>query len=571
MKKFLITTVVGIATTASFGAASLKAPQIGGTPTVATPTATTNTARAGTMRAQTMKTSSISAPASVTTTQSIATPVSTETTDARIALLKGIKGFNPGKVKDTAAATSELNSLNDRIEELTAQLDRAEAAQSNIITESNLEAKIDEKLATSELVTRDQLQQIVAALPNYRSDLQKVYNKTINGQRYYCEIWQISIPEWNAIESTFITPKCYDHDVIYGRTCILDGEARKLQNTDYKWRFNLCYLDNNTASVAEHYNTIGIDNPLQATEGFTILTNASDARIDDVYIPAFCGHETNYWCGKYSIDGEYNYDNPQDRTLKIYRRLEGIYMTKQTFEQSGTNTWIVQRYATNEPGENSTKAEVAEYVRAQACEGKDEDECFVPEESVYIFPTTLWARPRYQVDVYMPYTPPAPAHFTQIGYDNPLQATEGFTIATNATDAEINNGFIPTFCGHESNYWCGKYSIDGEYNYDNPQDRTLKMYRRREGIYMTKQTFAQYGNDTWDCQKYMTNEPDGNSTTATVAEHVSAQACQGKEANECFVTNVFVHQTTLWAKPRYEVEVCSLVGTISEAPTPLIY
>ncbi len=145
MKKFLITTMLGIATTAAFGAASLRAPQMGGTVTVATPTAT-NTARAGTMRTQTMKTSSVSTPSVTTAQSSIATPVSTETTDARIALLKGIKGFNPGKIKDTTAATNELNSLNDRIEELTAQLDRAEAAQSSVITEANIDAKITEKL-----------------------------------------------------------------------------------------------------------------------------------------------------------------------------------------------------------------------------------------------------------------------------------------------------------------------------------------------------------------------------------------------------------------------------------------
>ena len=144
MKKFLITTALSIATTAAFGAASVRTPQLGGA--TVTPAATTNTARAGTMRAQTMKTSSVSTPAPVTTTQSIATPVSTETTDARIALLKGIKGFNPSKIKDTTTATSELNSLNDRIEELTAQLDRAEAAQSSVITEANIDAKITEKL-----------------------------------------------------------------------------------------------------------------------------------------------------------------------------------------------------------------------------------------------------------------------------------------------------------------------------------------------------------------------------------------------------------------------------------------
>lgn len=138
MKKILTMTALVTITTASFGAASLKAPQRIGTTATATPT---TTARAGTMRAQTMKTSSVSTP-SVTTTQSIATPVSTETTDARIALLKGIKGFNPGKVKDTTAAQQELNNINSQIEELQAQLDRAEAAQSTVLTEANVNDKV---------------------------------------------------------------------------------------------------------------------------------------------------------------------------------------------------------------------------------------------------------------------------------------------------------------------------------------------------------------------------------------------------------------------------------------------
>ena len=568
MKKFLITTMLGIATTAAFGAASVRAPQMGGTTTVTTPTAT-NTARAGTMRTQTMKTSSVSTPTSVTTTQSIATPVSTETTDARIALLKGIKGFNPGKIKDTTAAQQQdLTEINSRIEDLRAQLDQAEAAQSSIITESNIDAKIDEKFATSGLVTRDQLQQIMAAMPNYRSDLQKVYNTTLNGQRYYCEIWQISIPEWSAIESTFIIPKCDDHEVIYSRTCILDGEAKKLQNTDYKWRFNLCYRDNNTASVAEHFNTIGIDNPLQATEGFTILTNASDARIDDVYIPAFCGHETNYWCGKYSIDGEYNYDNPQDRTLKMYRRLEGIYMTNQTFEQSGTNTWIVQRYATNEPGENSTKAEVAAYVRENVCENMAANDCIVPEASVFIHPTTLWAKPRYEIEVHIQI--PSPTFIEQISTYAPFQVTQGITVSTNASDEEIDNSVIPFLCGHEPNYWCSKYGdIEGELDPTNPrQGRTLKIQKRLEGFYTNQQYFVNQDNNVWDCKTYWTNDPGENNDSAQAATYVRTQVCRGKEPDKCFVTNSVINPTQ-WAKPRYQVDICSLVD--NELPTPLTY
>ncbi len=139
----IATAIVGNA----FGAASLRAPQIGGTATNTTPTA--NIARAGTMRTQMMKTSSVSAP-SVTTTQSIATPVSTETTDARIALLKGIKGFNPGKIKDTTSAQQELNAINTRIEELQNKLDVAESAQVNIESKTYTKDEIDTLIAESE-------------------------------------------------------------------------------------------------------------------------------------------------------------------------------------------------------------------------------------------------------------------------------------------------------------------------------------------------------------------------------------------------------------------------------------
>ena len=174
-KTLLITTVVGIATTAAFGAASLRAPQIGGTPT-STPTAT-NTARAGTLRAQTMKTSSVSSPASVTTTQSIATPVSTETTDARLALLKGIKGFNPGKIKDTTAAQQELNAIDSRIEELQSKLDRAENAAdqtaklTDVYTKEQVEAKIDEKISaigtstgTKETYSKEEVNELLSEI-----------------------------------------------------------------------------------------------------------------------------------------------------------------------------------------------------------------------------------------------------------------------------------------------------------------------------------------------------------------------------------------------------------------------
>ncbi|MBO4582504.1 MAG: hypothetical protein J5714_00405 [Alphaproteobacteria bacterium] len=144
-KTLLITTVVGIATTAAFGAASVRAPQLGGGATT-TPATTSTTARAGTLRAQTMKTSMSTSTATPTTTASISEPIAAETTDARLSFLKSVKGFNPGKVKDTSATQQELNNIDSRIEELQSKLDAAESAQATVLTESNIDAKIEEKL-----------------------------------------------------------------------------------------------------------------------------------------------------------------------------------------------------------------------------------------------------------------------------------------------------------------------------------------------------------------------------------------------------------------------------------------
>jgi len=174
-KTLLITTIVGIATTAAFGAASLRAPQIGGGAT-ATPT-TTTTARAGTMRTQTKKTSMSTSVAAPTVTASVSEPVATETTDARLSFLKGVKGFNPGKVKDTTTTQQELNSIDSRIEELQSKLDAAESAQATVLTESNIDAKITEKLTalgtsidTKETYSKTELNNMIPTL-NDRGNL----------------------------------------------------------------------------------------------------------------------------------------------------------------------------------------------------------------------------------------------------------------------------------------------------------------------------------------------------------------------------------------------------------------
>ncbi len=160
MKKILTMTALVTITTASFGAASLKAPQrIGNTATV---TAPSTTARAGTLRTPTMKTSSVSTP-SVTTTQ-----IATEPTESRIALLKGAKGLNPGKIKDTKNAQQELKVIDTRIEELQSKLDQAEAIQHTVLKEENINDKITtsvESKTYTKAEIDDMLSDVIKKLP----------------------------------------------------------------------------------------------------------------------------------------------------------------------------------------------------------------------------------------------------------------------------------------------------------------------------------------------------------------------------------------------------------------------
>ena len=286
-KTLLITTVLGIATTAAFGAASLRAPQMGGTATVTTPTAT-NTARAGTMRTQTMKTSSVSAP-SVTTTQSIATPVSTETTDARLSLLKGIKGFNPGKIKDTTAAQQELNAIDSRIEELQSKLDQAETAAdqtaklTDVYTKEQVEAKINEKISAigTSTGTKDTYSktEINKLLPYKENGL--VYLPVLPGQPGSGDI--------GTATPTVIAPE---------------------------WRFrNMGFetYDNNMVTIHK-FVTLAPNNE---------ITN---------FVNEFC-HDiesgNSYWCGKYGDTLPYNNDTGE-RMFKIRHRHRGHAYHTQT-------------------------------------------------------------------------------------------------------------------------------------------------------------------------------------------------------------------------------------------------
>ncbi|MBO4583330.1 MAG: hypothetical protein J5714_04730 [Alphaproteobacteria bacterium] len=209
MKKVLCATTLAVITTTAFGAASLRAPQLGGAATATPATAPATTARAGTMRAQTMKTSMSTSNATPTTTASISEPIATETTDARLSFLKGIKNLNSGKVKDTTAATNELNSLNNRIEELQSKLDAAESAQATVLTESNIDAKIDEKLTAlgttstetySKTDIDNLLNEIKRKLPTFDDNGDRMTWTDPNGNLINQSIWQLTAgPSWYPV------------------------------------------------------------------------------------------------------------------------------------------------------------------------------------------------------------------------------------------------------------------------------------------------------------------------------------------------------------------------------------
>ena len=209
MKKVLCATTLAVITTTAFGAASLRAPQLGGGVTATPTTASTTTARAGTLRAQTMKTSMSTSTNAPTVTASISEPVATETTDARLSFLKGIKNLNSGKVKDTTAASNELNSLNNRIEELQSKLDAAESAQATVLTESNIDAKITEKLTAlgttstetySKTDIDNLLNEIKRKLPTFDDNGDRMTWTDPNGNLINQSIWQLTAgPSWYPV------------------------------------------------------------------------------------------------------------------------------------------------------------------------------------------------------------------------------------------------------------------------------------------------------------------------------------------------------------------------------------
>ena len=513
MKKFLITTIVGIATTTAFGAASLRAPQMGGTATVATPTAT-NTARAGTLRAQTMKTSSVSTPASVTITQSIAAPVSTETTDARIALLKGIKGFNPGKIKDTTAATSELNSLNDRIEELTAQLDRAEAAQSTVLTESNLEAKIEQKLSalgtstsTKETYSKEEVNNLLTAL---EKKLPKIDDK---GNMTWTD------PNGNLVAQSFYWINLVDQNIHWLLSAVQDQGWVQIPIADI----------------------------------FTYHTNKTDTAIQQYVSTTVCSGETSTWCIVTGItplgDGI--------KEVKVLRLRHGGGLIASLSEYLG---YTSSDYWTFESSPQ-------EYIKNMVCGDMPENECNINNDPNYSHPINFGESyglsgnqlqllsiirvnkvTRYYMDLNWQSDESLSLH-------QPNMATY-LSYKTNMSEEQIEEYVSTVPCHDETpgSGWCLITQLDQSYMYGVPLTYVLVKrlhhgYKHGNIDYIT--------NNNTRVQNFVTIEDNAE-------EYILDQICGNRPSSECHL--LADHQTDCRAISPTPRQICEVY--IERSPEP---
>ncbi len=520
MKKFLITTVVGIATTAAFGAASLRAPQIGGTATVAAPTATTNTARAGTMRTQTMKTSSVSTP-SVTTTQSIATPVSTETTDARIALLKGIKGFNPGKIKDTTAATNELNAIDSRIEELQSKLDQAEAAAdqtaklTDVYTKEQVEAKIDEKISaigTSTSAKETYSKAEVDAL------LQNIVKKLP-------QIDERGNMTWTDPNGNLVTHSIYYINLV--------NEADHL----------LISFVQDQGMVSQPIAHI-----------FTYHTNKTDTAIQQYVSTTVCSGETSKWCGIVSIN---SINNGEAKEVKVMRLIHGgdlIASTPEYYGYTSSEYWTF---------EDSPK----EYVRNKICGDRPENECNVNE-----FYTRIWDA---MGEIYNP------GQFQDLAIVRIYKLTRYYmdlveqsnmrdnlldpgtyigTMSrynTNMSDEEIDEYLSSTICNDETSGsgWCERSIVSNYSQYGVPR-RQFMVYRLYHGYQHGSYRYITSNNT--EIRNFLTAENDAEG-------YILSEVCGTRPSSECHLATGY--QTTCRAQDtNLNKNVCSVY--IERSPEP---
>ena len=517
MKTFLIATALSIATTTAFGAASVRAPQLGGGTTGAT-ASTPTTARAGTMRAQTMKTTSVSTPASVTTTQSIATPVSTETTDARIALLKGIKGFSSNKIKETSAnAQQELNNINSQIEELQAQLDRAEATQSTVLTEANIDAKIDEKLS------------VLGA----SSGIQDTYSKT-------------------EVDN------------------LLDDIKRKLLTIDKRGNINLTSATGTTSVQLLPYY-------LYATHTHALLGHSMTYRLYTPHnfgttnwislAPEYTSNWINDICAPYRSDpdflacGFWGASGPGMTMTEFYvARCTSGFGLFWTNHVGGVES---SRYVTYE---NLSESQVREHF----CGTTPTNLCWISDYEVQTSMGDCTPRIFY-VNISDNMPPEPEYYFNYIGGDhgiamggNALTYLQYF--ATNAPlDSTAIDDFVDSYCGDREPFWCGKNGVSEHSGWDD----WLNIKERFHGYVLSSIETSDVGTYS----TYSTNEDEP-------ATYINTNVCGNPNGTtSCYVVNVrdlsleypgLIPPEGAFIDDRYRVTVFTTPRHETELPAPLI-
>ena len=516
MKTLLVTTLLSVATTAVFGAASLRTPQLSGGATGAT-ASTSTTARAGTMRAQTMKTSSISTPVSVTTTQSIATPVSTETTDARIALLKGIKGFSPNKVKDTTAAQQELNAIDSRIEELQTQLDRAEATQSTVLTEDTIDAKIEQKL--------------------------------------------------NAIGTSTGTKETYSKAEV---DALLSNIVKKLPQIDD--RGNMTWTDPNGNLVAHSIYYINLVNQTTHTlasivqdqgwvyipiaDIFTYHTNKTDTTIQQYVSTTVCSGETSKWCGIFSINP---INNGEAKEVKVIRLIHGggfIASVPEYYGYTSSDYWTFENSPT-------------EYVRSMVCGDLPENECNVnnnpnytyssdPMSQTYGIPLQKlsFVRINKLTRYYMDLTEQNNAQDNLL--DPGTDIGTWLLYYTNMSDDEIDEYLSSTICNGETSGsgWCERSSVYNGSNSGGMPRRWFMVYRLYHGYQHGSYRYITSNNT--EIRNFLTAENNAE-------EYILSEVCGTRPSSECHLATGY--QTT--CRPQdsnLNKNVCSVYIERSMAP-----
>ena len=475
MRKTLCAATLAILTTAAFGAASLRAPQLGGGAT-ATPATTATTARAGTLRAQTKKTSMSTSTATPTVTASISEPVATETTDARLSFLKSVKGFNPGKIKDTTSAQQELNNINAQIEELQSKLDAAESAQATVLTEDTIDGKITANV-TSKTYTKAEIDNLLSTL---EKKLPKVDDK---GNMTWTD------PNGNLVA----------HSLYWIN---LEGTIDLYRNIWDGQRF--------------HYGTM-----------YVYRTNKTDEAIQQYISSGICNNETSDWCWVSSIDntqdGKYVFVVHMDHT---YQYTGVLYNAVQAYPDS-TNPFYVPG-SVDRTQQSYVTYESPEYVRNSVCGAQPQTNCYIGDnlqqwnETVYGKPKTLSS-----VEIVIP------GLHTGNNFENSVisNSNTGLTTryligaASNVTQSQINE-YVNNFCNNSSNWWC--YISNNQITNLSTGTKLFVIVKRSPGYVLLDSHIMNNNGEILLNKIFSTNEENPDT-------YIHDTICKNKPVSECYV------------------------------------